>query len=79
MLHPSSVLTTDYEWVLYNEFVLTTKQYVRTVTGIKPEWLLEIAPGYYDVDSWDGQPDVKQALKSVADKMRRRAAMKARP
>lgn len=39
----------------------------------------EIAPGYYDVDSWDGQPDVKQALKSVADKIRRRAAMKARP
>lgn len=40
MIHPSSVLQTDYEWVLYNEFVLTTKQYVRTVTGIRPEWLL---------------------------------------
>lgn len=40
MLHPSTVLQTDYEWVLYNEFVLTTKQYIRTVTGIKPEWLL---------------------------------------
>ncbi|KAI0136980.1 P-loop containing nucleoside triphosphate hydrolase protein [Xylariales sp. AK1849] len=77
MIHPSSVLQTDYEWILYNEFVLTTKQYVRTVTGIRPEWLLEIAPIYYDVSSWDGQKDVQQALKSVADKMRRRAAMKA--
>lgn len=40
MLHPSTVLQTDYEWVVYNEFVLTTKQYIRTVTGIRPEWLL---------------------------------------
>lgn len=40
MLHPSTVLQTDYDWVVYNEFVLTTKQYIRTVTGIRPEWLL---------------------------------------
>ncbi|KAK8094082.1 pre-mRNA-splicing factor ATP-dependent RNA helicase [Apiospora hydei] len=77
MLHPSTVLQTDYEWVLYNEFVLTTKQYIRTVTGIKPEWLLDIAPVYYDVSTWDGQTDVKAALKGVQEKMRRRAAMKA--
>ncbi|KAK8038775.1 pre-mRNA-splicing factor ATP-dependent RNA helicase prp43 [Apiospora rasikravindrae] len=77
MLHPSTVLQTDYEWVLYNEFVLTTKQYIRTVTGIKPEWLLDIAPVYYDISTWDGQTDVKAALKGVQEKMRRRAAMKA--
>ncbi|KAK8086573.1 pre-mRNA-splicing factor ATP-dependent RNA helicase prp43 [Apiospora phragmitis] len=77
MLHPSTVLQTDYEWVLYNEFVLTTKQYIRTVTGIKPEWLLDIAPTYYDISTWDGQTDVKAALKGVQERMRRRAAMKA--
>ncbi|OTA96327.1 hypothetical protein M434DRAFT_392985 [Hypoxylon sp. CO27-5] len=76
MLHPSTVLQTEYDWVLYNEFVMTSKHYIRTVTGIKPEWLLELAPTYYDIDSWDGQKDVKLALKQVADKMRRRAAMK---
>lgn len=76
MLHPSTVLQVDYEWVLYNEFVLTTKQYIRTVTGIKPEWLLEIAPNYYDISSWDGQSDVKTALKNVMEKMRRRQALK---
>ncbi|KAI0130881.1 P-loop containing nucleoside triphosphate hydrolase protein [Daldinia grandis] len=76
MLHPSTVLQTDYDWVLYNEFVMTSKHYIRTVTGIKPEWLLELAPVYYDIESWDGQKDVKLALKAVADKMRRRAAMK---
>ena len=40
LLHPSTVLGQDSEWVVYNEFVLTTKNYIRTVTGVRPEWLL---------------------------------------
>ena len=40
LLHPSHTLKMESEWVLYNEFVLTTKNFIRTVTGIKPEWLL---------------------------------------
>jgi pre-mRNA-splicing factor ATP-dependent RNA helicase DHX15/PRP43 len=40
LLHPSTVLGYDAEWVLYNEFVLTTKNYIRTITSVKPEWLL---------------------------------------
>jgi len=40
MIHPGTVVTSPYDWVVYNEFVLTTKQYVRTVTNIRPEWLL---------------------------------------
>ena len=40
LLHPSCVLQQDSEWVLYNEFVLTKKNFIRTVTAIKPEWLL---------------------------------------
>ena len=40
LLHPSTVLGQESEWVVYNEFVLTTKNYVRTVTAVKPEWLL---------------------------------------
>lgn len=39
-LHPSTVLDHKPEWVLYNEFVLTTKNYIRTVTDIKPEWCI---------------------------------------
>jgi len=34
-LHPSSCLDHKPEWVIYNEFVLTTKNYIRTVTDIK--------------------------------------------
>lgn len=37
-LHPSTVLDHKPEWVLYNEFVLTTKNYIRTCTDIKPDW-----------------------------------------
>lgn len=40
LLHPSTVLGQDSEWVVYNEFLLTTKKYVRTVTGVRAEWLL---------------------------------------
>jgi pre-mRNA-splicing factor ATP-dependent RNA helicase DHX15/PRP43 len=40
LLHPSTVLAQDAEWVVYNEFVLTTKNYIRTVTSVKAEWLL---------------------------------------
>lgn len=34
-LHPSTCLDHKPDWVLYNEFVLTTKNYIRTVTDCK--------------------------------------------
>lgn len=75
MLHPSTVLATDSEWVLYNEYVLTTKNYIRTVTSIKPEWLLEIAGNYYDVkEEHMKNREMKSALQRVHDKTRRREA-----
>ncbi|CAL1164134.1 unnamed protein product [Cladocopium goreaui] len=48
-LHPSTGITHKPEWVLYHEFVLTSKNFIRTVTQVRGEWLLEIAPSYYDV------------------------------
>ncbi|KAK7537512.1 putative pre-mRNA splicing factor RNA helicase [Phyllosticta citribraziliensis] len=75
LLHPSTVLGHEAEWVIYNEFALTTKNYLRTVTAVKPEWLLEIAPTYYDLSTFKNR-DVKIALQRAADKMRRREATK---
>ncbi|GJN74496.1 pre-mRNA splicing factor ATP-dependent RNA helicase PRP43 [Purpureocillium lilacinum] len=75
LIHPSTVLRTEFDWVLYNEFVLTSKQYVRTCTGIRPEWLLEIAPVYYDLDTFE-QGEVKRSLQRAAEKKRRKEAMK---
>ena len=40
LLHPSASLQTEAEWVVYNEFVLTKKNYIRTVTSVRAEWLL---------------------------------------
>lgn len=37
-LHPSCGLETQPEWVIFNEFVLTTRRYIRTVTEVKGEW-----------------------------------------
>ena len=48
-MHPSSGLVeVPPRLVLYHELVLTSKEYMRQVTDIKPEWLLEIAPHYYN-------------------------------
>ncbi|KAK4061117.1 uncharacterized protein Triagg1_10456 [Trichoderma aggressivum f. europaeum] len=75
LIHPSTVLRTEYDWVLYNEFVLTSKQYIRTCTGIRPEWLLEIAPVYFDMDTLE-DGDIKRSLARAAEKKRRKEAMK---
>ncbi|TPX36562.1 hypothetical protein SmJEL517_g01215 [Synchytrium microbalum] len=50
-IHPSSSLFglvgENPKWVLYFELVLTTKEFMRQVIEIQPEWLLEVAPHYY--------------------------------
>uniref|UniRef100_A0A7N0T1N1 RNA helicase n=1 Tax=Kalanchoe fedtschenkoi TaxID=63787 RepID=A0A7N0T1N1_KALFE len=49
-IHPSSGLAQALpRWVIYHELVLTTKEYMRQVTELKPEWLVEIAPHYYQL------------------------------
>ena len=42
-LHPSCGLDTQPEWVLFNEFVLTTRPYIRTVTVVNPEWFVRFS------------------------------------
>merc|ERR1719272_1127041 len=51
-LHPSTCITHKPEWVLYNEFVLTSKNFVRTVTQVRGEWLVDLAPQYYDTTTF---------------------------
>lgn len=50
-LHPESVLTRvgSYpEWVVFHESVLTDVEYMRDVSAINVDWLLELAPHYYE-------------------------------
>ncbi|KAL7105566.1 hypothetical protein ACP275_07G052400 [Erythranthe tilingii] len=49
-IHPSSGLAESLpRWVIYHELVLTTKGYMRQLTELKPEWLVELAPHYYQL------------------------------
>ncbi|KAF8335363.1 pre-mRNA-splicing factor ATP-dependent RNA helicase PRP43 [Cantharellus anzutake] len=65
-LHPTCGLDSDPEWVLFNEFVLTLQPYIRTVTAVQGEWLLELAPQYFDLKTFpDGK--IKWALQEVIE------------
>ncbi|KAK4343910.1 hypothetical protein RND71_037004 [Anisodus tanguticus] len=49
-IHPSSGLSLVFpRWAVYHELVLTTKEYMRQITELKPEWLVEVAPHYYQL------------------------------
>ncbi|KAK0190638.1 P-loop containing nucleoside triphosphate hydrolase protein [Armillaria mellea] len=65
--HPSCGLDTRPEWVIFNEFVLTTRPYIRTVSDVRPEWLLEHAANYFTLSTFiDG--GTRQALQRVVNK-----------
>ena len=66
-LHPSCVLADRPEWVVFNEFVLTTKNYIRTCTGVRGEWLLDIGKGYFDMDNFPAG-SAKQELQRILEK-----------
>lgn len=51
-LHPSTCLAHKPEFALYNEFVLTSKNFIRTVTDVRAEWLIELAPHYYELTTF---------------------------
>ena len=91
-LHPSTCLDHKPDWVLYNEFVLTSKNYVRTITDIKVisiqpgsllnlivikvEWLVEIAPAYYKTDNLPNC-EAKRILDKVRNKLIAKGRIKA--
>lgn len=48
-IHPGSVIDSKPDWVMFEEFALTTKNYIRTCSTTRVEWLVEMAPHYYDL------------------------------
>jgi pre-mRNA-splicing factor ATP-dependent RNA helicase DHX38/PRP16 len=63
-LHPTSALfgmgfTPDY--LVYHELVMTTKEYMRTVTAVDPHWLAELGPMFFSVkDLTNGRLEKRQ-------------------
>lgn len=61
-MHPSSALFgKQAEWVIYHNLVLTSKEYLSTVTVIEPKWLVEAAPTFFKVAPTDRLSKRKQA------------------
>merc|ERR1712000_384792 len=47
-IHPSSSLKDSLpKWVVFNELVFTTKEFMRNVLEIRSAWLVEVAPHMY--------------------------------
>ncbi|SBT87830.1 pre-mRNA-splicing factor ATP-dependent RNA helicase PRP43, putative [Plasmodium malariae] len=68
-LHPSTVFQINPEWVIYHELILTTKNFIRTVTKIDGKWLLEMAKDYYaldDIPNSEAKNELKVLLKNAA-------------
>ena len=75
-IHPSSYLhgSRKATWVLFQEFVLTSKNYIRTVTEIQPEYLLQVAPHYFDLQNMTGYAYKRDLLK-VQEKLEKQKEM----
>jgi pre-mRNA-splicing factor ATP-dependent RNA helicase DHX16 len=68
-IHPSSVLAKEDDpppWLVYFELAFTTKEFMRQVAPIKPGWLLEIAPHFYQ------ESDVEDAKAKKMPKSRQK-------
>ena len=66
LVHASQVLP---KCVIYNELVMTSKEFIRTVSEIKSEWLAEVAPHYY------GRAELEDASSKKLPKGAGRATM----
>ncbi|KDQ26805.1 hypothetical protein PLEOSDRAFT_1097303 [Pleurotus ostreatus PC15] len=65
-LHPSYGGPELPEWVLFNEFIITGRSFLRTVSAVSPEWLLEIAPSYFNLRTFpDGK--TRRALENLIE------------
>jgi len=74
-IHPSSVLANEEvmpKWVCFHELAFTSKEYMRQVFPIEPEWLVEIAPHYYQ------QKDVIDSKKTKMPKGAGKSAVPAK-
>lgn len=72
-LHPSNCLDHKPEWVIYNEYVLTSRNFIRTVTDIRGEWLIDVAPHYYDLSNFPSC-EAKRVLERLYNKWEREKA-----
>jgi pre-mRNA-splicing factor ATP-dependent RNA helicase DHX15/PRP43 len=54
IVYPGSNLKHRPSFVVYNELVMTSNTYVRCVTSISDDWLIDACPSYFDLEDFDG-------------------------
>ncbi|KRX06739.1 P-loop containing nucleoside triphosphate hydrolase [Pseudocohnilembus persalinus] len=72
-IHPSSSLSHKPNWVIYNDFVLTKKNFIRSVIEIKGEYLLEINPDYFNpkkISNIDIRRDLEKLEREMVEKQK---------
>jgi pre-mRNA-splicing factor ATP-dependent RNA helicase DHX38/PRP16 len=75
-LHPTSSLSlgasTDH-YVIYQELVLTTKEYMRNVTIVDPLWLAELGSAFFTVkhSDFDKRQEARAQTRELSAQMRR--------
>jgi pre-mRNA-splicing factor ATP-dependent RNA helicase DHX15/PRP43 len=74
-IHPGSVIISRPEWVIFEEFALTTKNFIRTVTVSNVDWLVDMAPHYFDLENFpecEAKAELEQAYARLAHSRRAR-------
>ncbi|XP_076809587.1 pre-mRNA-splicing factor ATP-dependent RNA helicase PRP16-like isoform X1 [Clavelina lepadiformis] len=78
-LHPTSALfgmgfTPDY--VVYHELVMTSREYMQSVTAVEGEWLAELGPMFYSVkESAKSRQEKRKAAKARVTEMEEELAL----
>jgi len=73
-IHPSSVLDMKPPWVCFEEFVLTSRNYIRTCTAVEVDWLCQIAPHYYDLQNFpkcEAKVELERAYRKILNERQR--------
>ncbi len=61
-MHPGTCLKFKPNWVVYADMQHTSKNFIRTVTKINPEWLWEICPAYLTGGKLPNSPALKELM-----------------
>ena len=67
LLHPSTSIDHKPVWVMYHDFVLTKKNYIRTNTEVDPNWFWEACESYFDLEEFKNS-EAKQELVKLKQK-----------
>lgn len=75
-IHPGSILNKQKPtWVLFDEFALTTQNYIRTVTVTQVDWLVELAPHYFVLENFpecEARAELELAYRKLAHSRRKK-------